>query len=612
MDPPVFVTAPSPPADRLVKGLLAATIWLPVLVYRTAVYHGETVAILYREPKRDAIAILGWLTVAAFAWLVARRIDGARLRRSLANPVTVLLGLLVGYWCVTRVWVSVPANWSYEMSQVALLVLLVIVLLGWTTADRAVADVVEWALVAGAGTITVVGLIQWVRPELVPPAIDPFGEVGHPSLMGYKNPAALAVLAQLFLLVGLAAPADGARPRPRPGLTGLLGAEVLYLVSLQSRSAWLGLAAGAAVLAFLAWRAGDRRLLWSSVSVLAAGGVIAGAVFIANPGARARAWSVIELLRRPAAYLATDRGAYLAATLEMVQRHPLGVGLGDWQTHYPRFSTGGPSDNFDDRFQARRAHSDHVQMLGEAGWPGLALWAALLGALLLTAVSAAVRRHDRRGAVLAAQIAAVTAAMATDSFFETPYNKLQLFLLAYLVVARCRTPAARRGPAEPPPRGLRFAVAGLVTAAAVASITLAVETERKLVEASTTTALYRVVTETPMAPDDAVRLLEDATALGDRWAGRPGHWKSMFRDLLALAGCEARLGRTDGARLRVAESLRLQPFNPQALLLMARLCDDPAEAEIWREAADRVRSSVRTGRAPGGSAGGGRGAAVAH
>ena len=90
-------------------------------------------------------------------------------------------------------------------------------------------------------------------------------------------------------------------------------------------------------------------------------------------------------------------------------------------------------------------------------------------------------------------------------------------------------------------------------------------------------------------------LLNDATKIGDSWVSRPGHWKSLFRDHLALAHAEAIIGRRQRARRRATESLNLQPFNPQALRLMAFLSDNPIEAERWRMAADHVETSPGSG-----------------
>ena len=81
----------------------------------------------------------------------------------------------------------------------------------------------------------------------------------------------------------------------------------------------------------------------------------------------------------PRTYLESDRGVYLRNTLNMARYRPFGVGLGDWQSQYPVFRSVRRSADFTDQgleVQVRRAHSDHVQFLGEAGWPGFVLWLA--------------------------------------------------------------------------------------------------------------------------------------------------------------------------------------------------------------------------------------------
>ncbi len=63
--------------------------------------------------------------------------------------------------------------------------------------------------------------------------------------MGYKNPMAMALLGQLFILAGFTAASTSKLNWKRTGpLAALLILEVVYLVTLQSRAALFGLAAG--------------------------------------------------------------------------------------------------------------------------------------------------------------------------------------------------------------------------------------------------------------------------------------------------------------------------------------------------------------------------------
>ena len=73
------------------KILLAATVVLPALCYRVATYHGEVVAILYREPKKDAISILCWTLILGVLLLLGRRIDSRRLSVLITDPSVIAL-----------------------------------------------------------------------------------------------------------------------------------------------------------------------------------------------------------------------------------------------------------------------------------------------------------------------------------------------------------------------------------------------------------------------------------------------------------------------------------------------------------------------------------------
>jgi hypothetical protein len=86
------------------------------------------------------------------------------------------------------------------------------------------------------------------------------------------------------------------------------------------------------------------------------------------------------------------------------------MGLGDWQTQYLLYRLHRRDLYFTETIQVRRAHSDHVQVFGETGWPG----------------------PVRGSPLLAAQVGAFAFAMLTDSMFEYPYLKLEILLVAFL------------------------------------------------------------------------------------------------------------------------------------------------------------------------------------
>ncbi len=576
------------------KVLLAAAVVLPALFYRVATYHGDVVAVLYREPKKDAISILCWLLALGFLVLLGKQIDSHRLSAVIKDPSVVALSVLLGYFGLTRLWVTVPENWGYEMSQYTLLYLLLLVLLAWTTITPTIPSVVRNTLILSVGVVAVIGVIQSFYPGIAPAAINPFGEVGNPSLMGYKNPAALSVMAQIFILAGAAFSLKDRRVGLKRLLGILLVAELVYLVSLQSRTAYLSLALGSTALAGL-WPLTSRGALRRLTVVLAVGTLVVLGSLAVNPQALEKAKSVVHHLRSPRAYLDSDRGTYLINTLNMVKFNPFGVGLGDWQTMYPVYRKVNPNTAFDEKFQVRRAHSDHVQILGEAGWPGLILWSAFLVTVVSRTAMTAVRRKDQNSAFLTAQLVAIVAAMGTDFYTEIPYNKFQFFLLVFLAVSRTRPPKPDPRPAGNLGRRPRLFITLVVAVAAGASIVGSMQTEKKLIASATSTSLFLEAADASVRPRTAAVLLEEATTIGGSWTRRYGHWKTLFRDHLALAESAALTGNTRLAREEAQESLRLQPFNPQGLRLMVELSTDPIETALWETALHHVERSPGTG-----------------
>jgi hypothetical protein len=385
--------------DRLLAALVQLAIVVPALAVGWVRDDGRIAAVLYREPKLVAAGVLGWTFAAAFLWAWRRRLTAADLAAAIERPAMLALGAFLAYLAATGLWVRVPQNYFYELDQYLLLALLVVLLLAWTERDARLPGRVRAGLVASLAAVTAVGVLQILAPLPFLSPIDPEIGVAHPSLMGYKNPAALAVLGQLFLLAGWVAETRGNAGRGvsrRLGLGLLLAVELVYLVSLRSRTSYAALAAGSVFLVglWLARRPPRRALLRGAAAAAAAIALVAAAVAIHAP-ARERARSALAYAASPRAYLESDRGVYLRNTLNMARHRPLGVGLGDWQTQYPVFRSVRRTADFMDPppdVDVRRAHSDHVQLLGEAGWPGLVLW---LGFLLLLA-AAPIRRALRR------------------------------------------------------------------------------------------------------------------------------------------------------------------------------------------------------------------------
>ncbi|HLE84565.1 MAG TPA: O-antigen ligase family protein [Thermoanaerobaculia bacterium] len=555
--------------DRLLLALLLATIAVPPLAVLWGV-EGGVAFTLYREPKLAALQVLGWTFVAAFAVLRASRLDPILAGATLRQPFFLAFAGFLAYGGASRLWARVPENHLYEWSQYLQLFVLAALLDLWAREDRRVARWVELGLIGSLGPLVVVGYLQLAGAGpawLVP--IDPGYGVRHASLLGYKNPMALAIAGQLFVLGQATARVLRSRRgfALRLAVASYAAAVVLFLVTLQSRTAVVATAGGALLVAGL-HAARHRRFPGGGrgVALMLVLFATVGAVVAASPVLRARFASAGDYLLRPGTLLDSDRGVYLRNTLEMVADRPWGVGLGDWQTWYPVYRRHDRYRAFDETFQARRAHGDHVQVLGELGWPGLLLWWALLAA----AGAAPLRRFWREGGLfdllLVGQLAAFALAMLGDYVVEHPYLKLQLFLVCVLAVARgggSPASAARR-----PGRLRRALPAAVLLSLALVHVAWYAGLPARSVAAARLEVSFRDV---PSSVAEAAAALDRRRRHGERFVRSWGHAKTFFRAHLVRAHDAALRGERCSALEALRDSLALHPFHPGSFRLCAQV-----------------------------------------
>lgn len=576
---------PRAAGERVLDVLLVAAVAVPPLAIAWGREDGRVAFVLYREPKLVAAAILGWILLAAFYWtkrgeLRALGLSDA-LSRAVKGPAMTALALFVGYLAATGLWVRVRENYFYELNQYALLVVMLITLRIWARLDATAAAKVRYGLVGSLAAVTAIGALQaaGALPWLAP--IDPEIGVSHPSLMGYKNPAALAILGQIFLLAHLAF--AGRRTRTRLAWGALLAGELVYLATLESRTSYAALVVALVFLAVLrVAREPSQARIARTLGATAAALAVAVAAVAVYPPTRDRARSIGDYLARPRTYLESDRGTYLLNTLNMVRYHPAGVGLGDWQTYYPVYRRYHRSVAFDDRHQVRRAHSDHVQFLGEAGWPGLAFWLAFLAILVAGTARRYLRTVNDAALFAAAQLVAFVTAMATDYLVEMPYHKFQFFLVVFLALDAGATSAEPGRRALPEARRSAATLAAVgVTVTALLQIGYHASLARKVHVAAAMESLYLRAVERPGGdPLELAWVLDKGREL-TRLAGCT---KTLQRSYLVLAQSAHLLGRRDAALAAAREALELHPYDPEALRLVSNLTDDPAAARRFREA----------------------------
>lgn len=588
-------------------GLLVLWVALPPFAVLWQQAEGQVLFVLYRQPKLAAIAFLGWLLLALFAWRHLWRREPLAVTGpgGLPHPLHVtrswpgaswLLAFLV-YMALTGLWVQVPSNYRYELRQYVLLGTLTLCLGLWLRRDSRARRLVLRAMTLSLALVAVIGCLQaWVPIPWLSPINPDIGAV-HPSFMGYKNPMALALLGQIFLVV------QQATAGPYKVFWRLvLVMELAYLATLGSRTSYAALALAGLywglLMAHRAWREGEPEWRRWGMAGLTVTVVLVGA-FSLHPVARQKIASVQEYVTAPARYLDSDRGIYLRNTVHMARHHPLGVGLGDWQTHYPVYRAVGRNVAFDDRFQVRRAHSDHVQFLGEGGLPGALLWAGFVLSLGLAAHRRAWRLRDTESMALAAQGVALFAAMGSDYLLELPYNKFQffLFLMLFWSAPGKGDEGARSFGAEAPewnpPTWLRGAVTAAVLIAMVSSLFHYGQLLRRVQATASIAQPYG-----QWASGEAAawpRVLRQVHLDGTTVQDGGGETKTLHKDFVMLAHIALAAGQRTQAEQYGRRALDYHPHFTSAFRLLAEASRDPAAKIRWRGHYDTVMHQTTDG-----------------
>jgi len=578
------------------RTLTVALAMVPAFAFAFGSRNGEVVFMMYRQPKLLAIQVVGWLLVLLYAWW--RRDAFVTIVRGLGrDPLPALLVAFVGLLALSSVWATVRWYSLYELLQWVVLLVVFLTLVEWGRDDDAVRSDVVAGMVAAMAVATGLGLVQlhWKIPFLSP--IDPQFGVENPSIMGYKNPMAQALLAQVYLLAFLALGrrSSGRGRAIRGGLVALLVVELVYLGSLQSRAVYTALIlTGLPLAVVLVWRSlRERRATAALVLLAVACAFIIGVAVV--PGARDRIASIGDVLGSGLDILGEDRLVYFSNTLVMVRDFPFGVGLGNWQVEYPVYRSHGRGVAFSEEMQVRRAHSDPVQFLGEAGWQGLGLWLALIGAGVLMSWGRARRDGDELSLFLGFQICAVAIAGTFDYVMDLPYGKLEVVLLLGL--------AAAGQPAAAAPRSSRRSRAVPVVLTVLAA--LSVGYAWALTQRVRTAAMIRETYDRSMlAAAEPADLTSDQQAgvdeldtLGRRFDAGIGQDKTFHKDLLLLAHSAWLGGEPDRAARLAGRSLRLQPYYPNALRFLAMLYEvtNPALAARYAATYDDVLNRATEG-----------------
>jgi O-antigen ligase len=369
-------------------GAAIALLALTLARYHAAVALGVVLlAVVFVEPApADAV----------FAVVVAVAMATGRFHvRQVPAPVIGLLGAFAALNVLSAIEVADPQRAVVYCGITLYLMVLGIWIPGYVTSiDRARllarAYVAAAVASAAAGVVALLGLLPAGSRLVADGRAKALFE--DPNVFGpFLIPAALIVIEELL--------------QPRllssrgPAKAMMLAALVLGVLFSQSRGAWLSL--GVAVLVMgvvltLRPGGGRRGLALLAVAVIVAG--VAGRIVSATGS-----WGD------------TQPFSGQRASLRSARAYPLGAGPGQLEPH-----TG------------VSAHSTYARALGEQGFPGLVIFAALLTVTLGFAMSNAVHGRSAFGIGSASLLAAWCGLLVSSAFVDTLHWR-HLWLVAALI-----------------------------------------------------------------------------------------------------------------------------------------------------------------------------------
>jgi len=286
------------------------------------------------------------------------------------------------------------------------------------------------AVLAGAGIVSVLAVLERVGIYLLPSTIAPGGvdptrsaaTFGNPVYLGAYLTIVIPVSVALFLYLRLGRQDDTTPDTVSPAwpISGLVAVEIAALIFTQGRAAWLGTAIGLAVTLGLILSLRET-FRWRQVALLLVPFLAAGALYL-GVGAVSRAPSAESLSERAKSTAAVSSGSafnrlYMwRMTLPMLVARPVhgrsdafdatigpvrlpagavrplfGYGLDFYLELFPKWR---PIDWYvaikEDAFPAQ-PHNDLLQVAVGQGLIGLAAYLAVLGALIVTCGQAAAR-----------------------------------------------------------------------------------------------------------------------------------------------------------------------------------------------------------------------------
>ncbi len=414
----------------LIKLILFLLGLIPTLSILPARADGQWIFCVYDEPKRIAWLIFSLLLMAVVISVnLNNEVFWRKLRKMFLLPTTILLYCFVFWGFISSFWALVPHASMYEFIQYLVIAILFPILL-IVFNDFVFLSSFLSGLVIGWIAVSLVGLAQIFSPT--GPLIGIGGANG--SFFGARNSAALGLVQQIFLFIGIAFYyVRNGRVFLSILTTLILLIEIVYLITLGSRTAYvsffLTLLIGISlffIFKFSLKSMSIKQLLQLGLVFTVILTVIIG-VFWTSSWARERGRLALIYFKNPKRYFSSERWVFFRNSIEIIRKHPLlGIGLGNWCFVYPIYRKIGKEIYFTDYIQVRRAHCDYIQLFSEVGTLGFIFW--LIPILnILKSLNWSFSDLSPVSTFVALQILAFIFLMLFDYPLQMPYHKFLFY-----------------------------------------------------------------------------------------------------------------------------------------------------------------------------------------
>lgn len=369
--------------------------------------------------------MIGFLTLIAFIFQAGKK-GGIKYFNDAQSRWLVALGIVMCFSLSTSIWHGNTVDSLFNFVKIYVAYFLIINLISSLKQYRAIV----WAMVASMACIGLVSIRSYYSLGESLSGERMFGAYSG-ALFSDPNDMAMGFIMLLpFLYYDLF---RGAFILRKAVLLVLIGIFLLGIVLTQSRGGFIGLL----VMLFMLWLKSKRKVLLAVLGIV----ILILGWQIAPQSYKDRMLTIQTAAKNDEA--ATSRLDAWRAGMNMMTHHIFGVGAGNFGEGFVLYR---PPDAVDVLGMRRVAHNMFIQVGGETGFAGFAIFIFLIGSSLtsLNKVKKALLKdratkneHAREMALLAdATFLSLIGYCASGIFLSQAYNFVLYYLIGFSVVLK--------------------------------------------------------------------------------------------------------------------------------------------------------------------------------